>query len=115
MASTASRVNFFHLLSRLIVQARENQIEVMPTSVFRTAEEQYALFAAGKSRADGYVKLSAHQRWLACDLVIIRDGGLIWSKDPAYETLAVLWEALGGIAGKHWTNFPDQFHFEGKA
>lgn len=83
-------------------------IEVLPTCYHRTQAEQDILFEDGKS----LVHYSKHQDWLAIDIVIVRDGELIWRKDDDYEWLGSVWEGMGHIWGGRWTSLKDVYHFQ---
>lgn len=106
------RVRFFRMISKLTsVAGSAHGIAVMPFWFHRTAEQQAALFAEGKSRCDGKTKRSKHQNWLAMDLVVMRGNQTCWEHVPEYDTLGALWRELGGTWGHDV--FPgDIYHFE---
>jgi hypothetical protein len=81
----------------------------------RTAEEQNALYNAGKSKRDGYTKVSMHQLDRARDIAIIDEKGRVvndYGDHPNYEVLGKFWESIGGTWGGRWEGFRDIFHFE---
>jgi hypothetical protein len=86
----------------------KRNIDVLPTCFKRTQAEQDVLFKDGKSR----VQHSAHQDWLAIDIVIVREGVLIWKIDSDYEWLGSVWEGMGHIWGGRWKTFKDGCHFQ---
>ncbi len=107
---TKKRIDFFYDFSKLVIKARDKKgIEVLPHCYHRTSAEQKNLYEDGKSRT----KHSRHQDWLAIDIVIVRDGELIWDgKDPDYEWLGQEWRKLGHRWGGDWRTFRDCVHFE---
>ncbi len=110
LGKTQKRIDFFHDFSKLIVKAQEKKrIAVLPHCYHRTAEQQRILFEDGKSR----VEHSRHQDWLAIDIVIVRDGKLIWNaRDPDYEWLGQEWRKMGHKWGGDFDRFKDAVHFE---
>ena len=87
------------------------------TLQLRTADNQAALFASNKSKADGVVNKSYHQSGKALDVYAYVDGKASWSKqDLAIVACAMLQAAAelgyklkwGGL-WKSWQDFP---HFE---
>ena len=72
MTNTTRRMMFFRKFMQLTNFACLQGIGFIVTSFDRTAEEQNELFKKGKSQRDGYKKKSAHQRWLAMDIVVIK-------------------------------------------
>jgi hypothetical protein len=116
MASTPSRVAFFRLVARFIHEAALRDIDVMPYSFLRTAEEQNKLYLDKKSLCDGYVQRSKHQDGLAIDLVVIIAGKPIWGHVPDYDILGEIWTQLGGKWGGNFQSVKDDiFHFEAGA
>lgn len=84
---------------------------------FRSAEQQKALFDAGKSQLDGYTKLSNHQSGNAFDVFAYVDGKASWDKDDLTEVATAILAAASelGVAlawGGHWKKFVDMPHFE---
>jgi len=83
----------------------------------RTAGEQNALYKAGKSKLDGYNKLSYHQTGKAFDVFAYVDGKASWSaKHLTHVATAILAAASHlGVAlewGGHWSSFVDMPHFQ---
>ena len=76
----------------------------------RSAHEQNVLFLAGRSKCDGYTKISAHQKGLAADLLVIGpDGkGKLVLVDPMQRCPTLWrecrdhWVELGGEAMISW-------------
>lgn len=107
-----------------------HRIEVRPFWFHRTAEQQAALYAIGRTietdkkpvtNCDGYVKKSKHQSWLAVDLVVVIDGLLIWERTEDYEKLGKLGKKFGLRWGGDWDSDDiieptenDCYHFEYK-
>jgi len=108
-SKTQRRINFFQDFCWLVQIAKMRRgIEVLPTCYHRSQAEQDILFNDGKS----LVKVSKHQDWLAIDIVVVRDGELIWRIDDDYEWLGSVWEAMGHIWGGRWASFKDGCHFQ---
>lgn len=93
------------------------------TSGNRTAAEQAALFAQGRSKpgrivtdADGINTLSNHQRGRAFDVAFLEDGAPSWAEQHPWGLLGTVGEALGLSWGGRWTdpNRPDRPHFQWK-
>jgi len=84
--------------------------------VLRSAHEQNVLFLAGRSKCDGYHKISAHQNGKAADLLIIgpNNKGTLMLVDPmekcpdAWKEIRDHWVELGGQEMIPW----DACHFE---
>jgi hypothetical protein len=76
----------------------------------RSPEEQNRLFKEGKSKCDGYEKVSRHQSGKAADIYFLNEdcSGLA---DPirGWEYWHNYWEKLGGRPMIIW----DKGHFEG--
>jgi peptidoglycan L-alanyl-D-glutamate endopeptidase CwlK len=99
----------------LIALARRAGINLRATSCYRTASQQAALYASGRSRPgpiltklDGYRSLSKHQQRLAFDLDVVgmnRDDVPRW----VWYELGRIWKAAGGRWGGDWADFG---HFE---
>jgi peptidoglycan L-alanyl-D-glutamate endopeptidase CwlK len=102
------RVQFFDKLCHLVVALKNNNIDVIPVSFYRTIEEQKMLVAQGKSRT----LKSKHLQWLACDLVIVRDDQIVWERCKEYDTLGSIAESLGLIWGGRWQSLNDIYHVE---
>jgi peptidoglycan L-alanyl-D-glutamate endopeptidase CwlK len=106
-----------YLASKFIIECSIQNIQIMPTAFFMTAEEVRQYFLEGKSEVDGYVKKAKHQFWLAMDFVIVKDGKLIWTRTPEYVKAGEIAESLGLVWGGRWfaegkTKFDDIFHVE---
>ncbi len=87
------------------------------TGGVRTAEQQLALYNAGKSTLDGYGKRSNHQDGVAVDVFAYVDGEASWDKGDLAEVATAMFAAaqVQGIKikwGGHWKSFKDYPHFE---
>ena len=102
------------MFSALILYAWSKKIWMIPTAFYRTPEQQNRLFNKGKSKCDGYSKISNHQKWQAGDLLNLSNPIFepIWVVSINYDILGKFWEAMGGTWGGSWINFIDQYHFE---
>lgn len=83
----------------------------------RTAEEQNELYGAGKSKADGFIIESSHQKGLAIDIYAYVDGKASWDK----KHLTLIAGHVIGTAkrlgyeiewGGNWHSFVDLPHFQ---
>jgi hypothetical protein len=112
MTNTDKRVRFLNLLGQLLTYMTKKNIRGIIAWFHRTPEQQKVLFDEGKSKCDGYKKISPHQNWLAVDLYLLNaDNQIILSHDPVYAQLGALWEGLGG----NWLEEVDDiYHFEYK-
>lgn len=105
---------FARNLGRLLKYAIQNDIDYLVTEIYRTAEQQNEIFKSGKgvTNCDGYKVISQHQKGLAADLVIQRDGNLVWDHVPEYDKLGKFWQELGGEWGGTYTSpAGDIYHF----
>jgi len=83
----------------------------------RTAERQMELFAAGKSKADGYNNLSYHQSGRALDFYAYVDGAASWKKEHLAIVAAAMLQAAGILGHKiRWgglfKSFQDMPHIQ---
>jgi hypothetical protein len=82
----------------------------------RSAHEQNVLYLAGRSKCDGYHKISAHQNGKAVDLLVIgpNNKGTLMLVDPmkscpeAWKEIRDHWVELGGEPMIEW----DCCHYE---
>lgn len=86
------------------------------TGGVRTAAQQKVLFDAGKSKADGYRKVSAHQSGRAVDVYAYVDGKASWDKEHLTAVADAMFAAakelgLGITWGKNYP-IPDYPHFQ---
>ncbi len=77
--------------------------------VKRSAECQNSLYKKGKTKLDGYVKKSAHQRGMAADIYLVNKKGnaLTWDRE-LFKYYHEFWELIGGKPMIEW----DIGHFE---
>jgi len=118
MNNTIRRIIFLKKAVALINFACLNGIDFIVYTFYRTTEEQKKRYAQGRTEpgrivtyCDGVKKRSAHQDWLAWDIVIIKNGKPIWQRTNDYELLGKFWKELGGIWGGDW-ELNDVYHFE---
>ncbi len=83
----------------------------------RLAEEQYKLYVAGKSKADGYLKRSNHQDGRALDVYAYVDNRASWEREHLAMVAAAMLQAAGELGvrlrwGGLWRSFEDLPHFE---
>ncbi len=83
---------------------------MMPICFYRTMEEQRILLRQGKSKT----LASKHLRWLAIDLLLIKDGNPVWERTSEYNRAGHLWRTIDGIWGGDWKGLEDIYHFEFK-
>lgn len=85
----------------------------------RTPEEQNYLYLKGKSKADGYKKISAHQSGDAFDIYAYVDCKATWRKAHLTSVACAILQASSELGvrlqwGGHWKSFADMPHFEVK-
>ena len=83
----------------------------------RTASRQHELFLSGKSKADGYSKLSNHQSGNAFDVYAYVDGKASWNESHLTHVATAILAAASQLKtplvwGGHWKSFVDMPHFE---
>lgn len=83
----------------------------------RTADEQYALFKAGTSKADGVRRQSKHQSGLALDVYAYVDGKASWDTEHLALVAAAMLQAASELGyklewGGLWKSFRDMPHFQ---
>lgn len=122
----------FSIKSKNVIESINNQLQsvmyraieissidfgIPATGGYRTAQEQNRLFMDGKSKCDGYEKLSYHQTGNAIDVYAYVDGKASWEVEHLnVVALAVLAAAseLGVKVkwGGHFEGGWDKPHFE---
>jgi peptidoglycan L-alanyl-D-glutamate endopeptidase CwlK len=114
--STPKRARFIQLLALFTTKATLEGIEFIVWTFYRSPADQNYLYQQGRTRpgkiitnCDGHIQLSQHQRWLAVDILVIKDGAQLWDHEPEYARLGEIWTALGGRWGGTWG---DDFHYE---
>ena len=113
MTNTTKRIIFFTKFAALTAIANAIGIHFIISWFYRTREEQKKLFDEGKSKCDGTIKVSAHQKWLAIDIAIVKNGVLVWDREDGYDKLGNIWKMMGGT----WDDSPagsldDPYHFQ---
>jgi peptidoglycan L-alanyl-D-glutamate endopeptidase CwlK len=108
------------------IRAAADQLEqagtfLLVVSGLRTADEQNALYAQGRT-APGHIVTNAkagysmHNYGLAVDIVPYlsgSDGVLNWSANtPQFRAMVAALEAQDLVWGGSWTTFPDEDHFQ---
>ena len=83
----------------------------------RTAERQNELYQAGKSKCDGYKKLSRHQSGKALDFYAFVDGRASWDTGHLAMVAAAFLQAASILGyklkwGGLWKSFKDYPHVE---
>jgi hypothetical protein len=115
MTGTEKRIYFFRKISQLIEMAFIEDIALMPFRFHATYEEEKKYFLEGRSEIDPDKKPTQHQKWLAMDFIIVKNGILIWERTPEYEWLGKTWKELTcgqGRWGGDWASLNDIYHFE---
>jgi peptidoglycan L-alanyl-D-glutamate endopeptidase CwlK len=120
-SKTEAKINTLHPKIRdkarqLIIKAKNEGIDLIITSGFRTYAEQNELYKQGRTKKGGIVTnakggQSNHNFGLAFDVVPVVNGKLDWySKD--WKKIAVIGKSLGFKWGGDWTSIKDFPHFE---
>jgi len=100
----------------------ENGIEIRVVQGLRTAADQDALYAQGRT-APGNIVTNArggyswHNFGLAVDCVPGIRGAVKWTpnwnaKDPDFAAMIAAGEAQGLVSGANWKSMPDEPHFQ---
>lgn len=115
-------INLLHpdlqiLCRRLIQLAAQNGIEIIIVQTLRTAEEQNALYAQGRTVAGDIVTnvrypYSMHNWGLAFDFAVIIDGKANWERTDLYQKVGELGKSLGLRWGGDFKTLKDMPHFE---
>ena len=85
------RAEFFLRVAITVQRCGKEGIKLMPFSFKRTLQEQKHFVEHGKSE-----KLdSKHLDWLAIDLVVVKDGVLVWSYCFEYEVMREYAQQIG--------------------
>lgn len=116
MTSTEKRIKFLRLFAQLTIKSADEGITFIVWTFYRSPADQNFLYQQGRTRpgeiitnCDGFIVLSNHQRWLAMDILIIKDAGQVWERTGDYDRLGAIWTDLGGRWGGQWN---DCYHFE---
>lgn len=83
----------------------------------RTVEEQQALFAKKRSKADGVNKKSYHQSGKALDVIAYVDGSATYEEEYLYEVAVCMLEAAAELGvklewGGNWRGKWDKPHYQ---
>lgn len=108
MSIVIKRTKFFQDVCKLILEMKKQNIEFCPFRFFTTDEEQQKLLKEKKTQ----VLQSQHLQGLAIDLVLVRDGKVIWERTPEYDQAGALWTSWGHTWGGNWKTLEDIYHFE---
>ena len=120
MTKNEKRVLFLRLISKLILFAEKQGIELACFYFHRTIQEQRKFFRSGKSKTLN----SKHLYWCAMDLMVLRHSRTasgtvkriaVW-ESAAYAKLGPYWESLHPRCrwGGRWKDPHDPYHFEVK-
>lgn len=102
---------------KMAIQLTKVDFGIPASGGYRTAEQQNALFQAGKSQLDGYDKKSKHQSGLAVDVFAYVDGKASYDVGDLAQVAAAMLEAGHRLGvelrwGGLWKGFVDGAHFE---
>ncbi len=99
---------FAHDFNRLLSYIyNTTKLQITLGEVHRPRWVQEIYFKQGKSS----LKSGHHQRKLAVDLFLWKDGKILWS-GPEYEKAGEFWESIGGKWGGRWRKPFDPYHFQ---
>lgn len=104
-------------ISNLAIQITNVDFGIPKLGGLRTVENQAALFASNKSKADGVVNKSYHQSGKALDVYAYVDGKASWSKQDLAIVACAMLQAAGELGyklkwGGLWKSWQDFPHFE---
>lgn len=92
------------------------RIEYIVTCTLRTKEEQYDLYAQGRTKPGKIVTWTLNSRHLkgtAFDICLLKNGKLNWdTDDPDWQQAGKIGMDIGLIWGGSWAKNPDFPHFE---
>jgi peptidoglycan LD-endopeptidase CwlK len=104
-----------------IAACAAEDIDILITCTYRTAAEQDALYAQGRT-APGHIITNAkggqsmHQYRVAYDLVLMQNGKPVWDTSgdngKLWERIGELGEAQGLEWAGRWTSFKEMPHFQ---
>lgn len=114
------------LAERFLELCADAHIEVLITCTYRSAVEQDALYAQGRTApgsivtcAQGgqsnhnHVNDAGHPASQAFDVVVLDHGKCVWSiSDPRWLRIGEIGESIGLIWAGRWTKFREYPHFE---
>ena len=104
-------------ISDLAIQISVIDFGIPGDGGIRTAERQNELFEDGKSKADGYGKLSEHQSGNALDFYAYVDGAASWAPEHLAMVAAAFLQAAATLGyklkwGGLWKSFKDMPHVQ---
>ena len=104
-------------ISDLAIQISVIDFGIPGDGGLRTAERQNELFEDGKSKADGYDKLSEHQSGNALDFYAYVDGAASWEPEHLAMVAAAFLQAAAMLGyklkwGGLWKSFKDMPHVQ---
>jgi|TARA_R110000822_G_scaffold15457_1_gene53357 peptidoglycan L-alanyl-D-glutamate endopeptidase CwlK len=104
-------------ISNLAIQITNVDFGIPKLGGLRTADNQAALFASNKSKADGVVNKSYHQSGKALDVYAYVDGKASWSKEDLASVACAMLQAAAELGyklkwGGLWKSWQDFPHFE---
>ena len=105
-------------LCRQFVEACERQgIVVIITSTYRSAEEQAALYAKGRTKPGNRVTnarpgCSLHQYRVAFDFVPLIHGKAVWNNAELFTKCGIIGEKLGLEWSGRFLTFRESAHFQ---
>ena len=99
------------------IQISKIDFGIPNTGGIRSAKAQNKLFKEGKSKVDGYGKISKHQEGKALDVYAWVNGSASWEKEYLAQVAAAFLQAANELQikiqwGGLWKNFEDMPHFE---
>lgn len=100
----------------LVRLAKEHGITVKIISGTRTAAEQNALYAQGRTKPGNIVTnakagQSNHNHGIAFDIAVWRGSIVVWD-GPEYDACGAIGKSLGLDWGGSWTSFKDKPHYQ---
>jgi peptidoglycan L-alanyl-D-glutamate endopeptidase CwlK len=121
--SDKSKANMCCVDERLIrvahraIQISKIDVGIPNTGGIRSAKAQNKLFKEGKSKADGYEKISKHQEGKALDVYAWVNGSASWEKEYLAQVACAFLQAANELQikiqwGGLWKSFEDMPHFE---
>ncbi len=112
ISTTAKQARFEYLTAKLVIECALQGVVLICYRFISTLAEDLAHFKAGRSDIDPRITPTKHMLRLAKDYMVIKDGNVVWSRTPEYETLGAIAESLGLRWGGRFKSLQDIYHVE---
>ena len=105
------------LCLKFIAECKSKGIDIIITSTYRSAQEQNALYAQGRTVAGKKVTnakggQSFHNFRLAFDVVPLIAGKAVWGDNKLWDRIGAIGKGVGLEWAGDWKNFKEMAHFQ---